>query len=1394
MEREAQRKATEAAEHERIMRERFYTLTAPMMSTPSPMMPAPSPMMPAPSPMMPTSAPMMPAPLPMMPTPSAMEATKTKGKRKRNRKAISSDESSEGGDSDVENSDEDTSEQSDGDDSDEPDGRKKKRRSGNKKHIIKTKQKGKSSQQLETEYYEKIVRMPDLAHSKSAEMRKWLLHVWAMAKLFEKEERKKEKGDFRAAGYLCKRMGEEIIASLDEFWKQPPSMDTSTKIDRIVSRVADFCNKHNSQIGTRAREWLPVPGAGSTSFKSQGMTQQNTNMMPQQTGQTATTSNTNYKPYWKQGFKSAMQEKNEQPQPTPTQSPEQMAKEMKEAILKEMTQTLTQQFSQQQAAINSQNMQPMQYRAPQTNFFPNANMQQLPAASTPMQQQQQQAAAQLPMMNHQRMPMICFICQQPGHRQIHCPQMASARAAMAASSTTTPAATQGATTTSVSRTQTMMRMMKDASASASDGTGKKTLVGCNPRTQVDGSNSQNRPHATKAHESNTPAINAIIGQESQGSHTQAKAMKESEVAAEADIILDYTPFMSASNCRALGEGADITSYREVSCDCRDAGCGACQFKIDAMPKDKKEFKGIPSKENEGQAMQARAIHDRHAPALEQLSHLETNANNEYEKAWIEYMENLKTDTGEWERENEDDDEEEVNTQREAVGEGGPPESTQRLRDFMKATPHGKKMFDKNDLSRTCTFCKRKGHTRASCICTPPLTPWEMGSRQQTELQKRKEMFVMGLVYTPNPRRTDSQDIEKEPRRRVEIVKEAMRLGAIANANNPWKESTKRRDMLRKQLGYWWAIGADPVVLGWIGFGVRLRFESEPPRTAFGNHRSYEVEKDHIDEEHAKHVKDGSFRIGQGTEVHACNPLQVEVNAKGKRRQCLDMRYPNAFLADYTFTQETLQKHVATIVEKNDWLITTDVEKAYYQVPLHKESQKYCTWRHKGQWVIPTILVFGLSVAPFIFTKIMRVILKYMRSLGIRGTNCIDDNLWAAPTKVMPEVKEIVQLVFGSLGWVFNAKCEWDSETQVVYNGMWIDSRRFEIRATEEKIELSRKLAWTLWYAAQRGEQVMLKDLQKLAGRLQSMRLALEGVAPWTRGLYGVIARTMEQHNQRPPKNCMVWLDQTALEDINFWAYRLGKQNGLPIRDAGDEIHLTIHTDASDVGWGAHIDGPVTKSLQGPLPVEVLGQSSTAREVMAIIQGCMALTEELKGHRVQLMMDSYPAFRNLINGGGSVTELNHLIREWWLWCRINKVYPIYKWVPREENQLADDLSKAAAEGYKLKAEEEKKVREWLNEQGEPGLDKCRWKQTMIQYPKFDRVALRLEEMRRTRKPGCIIVPQWPSQPWYNQLKSVSKARKRLKGCMEITKETEGWPHNWAMEAHLVIPELRAERRT
>ena len=111
--------------------------------------------------------------------------------------------------------------------------------------------------------------------------------------------------------------------------------------------------------------------------------------------------------------------------------------------------------------------------------------------------------------------------------------------------------------------------------------------------------------------------------------------------------------------------------------------------------------------------------------------------------------------------------------------------------------------------------------------------------------------------------------------------------------------------------------------------------------------------------------------------------------------CIDCRYPNAFVALPKFHLETLERDFKRQICKDMWMFTTDIKKAYYNVPLAKQYQKFYCFSHRGKTYCPTILIFWTSQAPFFFNKIMRQIVIFIRKIGIDIQNYFDDNIWFA---------------------------------------------------------------------------------------------------------------------------------------------------------------------------------------------------------------------------------------------------------------------------------------------------------------------------------------------------------------------------------------------------------------
>ena len=116
---------------------------------------------------------------------------------------------------------------------------------------------------------------------------------------------------------------------------------------------------------------------------------------------------------------------------------------------------------------------------------------------------------------------------------------------------------------------------------------------------------------------------------------------------------------------------------------------------------------------------------------------------------------------------------------------------------------------------------------------------------------------------------------------------------------------------------------------------------------------------------------------------------------GTNRLILDLRYLNGFLRVLRFQYEDLRT-CRDLFRLGDWFFKFDYKSGYHHVDIYPEHWKYlvfCWGTGKSkQYFVFTVLPFGLAMAPFVFTKIQKALLKHWRAQGIRIFVYLDDGL------------------------------------------------------------------------------------------------------------------------------------------------------------------------------------------------------------------------------------------------------------------------------------------------------------------------------------------------------------------------------------------------------------------
>ena len=156
-----------------------------------------------------------------------------------------------------------------------------------------------------------------------------------------------------------------------------------------------------------------------------------------------------------------------------------------------------------------------------------------------------------------------------------------------------------------------------------------------------------------------------------------------------------------------------------------------------------------------------------------------------------------------------------------------------------------------------------------------------------------------------------------------------------------------------------------------------------------------------------------------------------------------------------------------LLVQNDWLAKLDLKDAYFTVPIHPDHQKFLRFVVEQVQYQFKCLPFGLSCAPWAFTKVLRPVAAFLWTLGVRVIVYIDDMLimGESPDVVKNHVTAMVALLEG-LGFIVNMdKSVLCPTQQLEFLGLQVNSADLHLRLPGEKIKQIRVKASQLLRAS-----------------------------------------------------------------------------------------------------------------------------------------------------------------------------------------------------------------------------------------------------------------------------------------------------------------------------------------
>jgi len=184
---------------------------------------------------------------------------------------------------------------------------------------------------------------------------------------------------------------------------------------------------------------------------------------------------------------------------------------------------------------------------------------------------------------------------------------------------------------------------------------------------------------------------------------------------------------------------------------------------------------------------------------------------------------------------------------------------------------------------------------------------------------------------------------------------------------------------------------------------------------------------------------------------------VPKKSPGDFRIIFDLTELNHCVRKLRFKMDSIPD-IMNMIQPGDFFVSLDLSDAYYCIAMHVLSLPFLTFYFLNVYYQFTCLPQGLSSAPRIFTKVIRVILTFLRRQNIRIAAWIDDFLMASSSLSLCQDQAFQTIrTFEELGFVPNLEKSQLSPSQRIYHlGLIWDSVEFSVSVPQDKIELVRQ--------------------------------------------------------------------------------------------------------------------------------------------------------------------------------------------------------------------------------------------------------------------------------------------------------------------------------------------------
>lgn len=565
---------------------------------------------------------------------------------------------------------------------------------------------------------------------------------------------------------------------------------------------------------------------------------------------------------------------------------------------------------------------------------------------------------------------------------------------------------------------------------------------------------------------------------------------------------------------------------------------------------------------------------------------------------------------------------------------------------------------------------------------------------------------------------------------------------------------------------WRTLSSDSWVLLAIQ-GYRIEFTTHPiqvvspPVGVFSQSQSLAISA-----EIASLLQKGAISVTR-TRPSFLSSLFLVAKKDGGYRPILNLRALNSFVVYHHFKMEGWHT-VKSLLLPGDFMTRIDLKDAYLSIPIHPTQRNLLSFLWEGicyQW---NVLPFGLASAPWVFTKIMKPVVAFFRTLGFRLVIYLDDILVMDQCpQGLREATVRITTTLSQLGFVINnEKSELTPSQNLQFLGFGINTLSMLIQ-----LPLAKRLSLTSEiHHLLSQDRVSVRTLSKLIGQLSA---TIQAVFPAPLH-YRSLQRLKREGLQGGSYESLVVLDQETREELAWWLSNIRSWKGRSILE--DSVSLLITSDSSAQRWGAICNGTI---IEGCWSLLERTRHINELELLAAFLALQSFAKLLDQGCVTLQMDNTAAIA-AINRLGSPRSrhLTHIAQRLWTWCFQRGITVRATHLPGCLNSEADWASRTRLDlsSWKLMPSIFRKIDHlwgplmldlfadytnkqldqyfsWRPDPHSSGVDAFsqEWPPLLLYaFPPFCLVGKCLHKMTLGKAGLVLIAPVWPTQTWYPAL--------------------------------------------